>query len=159
MVRTPISSRTGADVLHGRVVVGREHEADAHVLDALRDLRRRGAVCSRPAPPWHVGAARCALTLRPPCLLTLAPAAAMTKGGAGGDVEGAGTVAARAHDVHQVRGVGHLTLPRELAHDLRAAVISPMVSFFTRRPVTMAAVMTGESSPLMIMRIRCSISS
>ena len=40
-----------------------------------------------------------------------------------------------------------------------AAVISPMVSFFTRRPVMMAAVMTGESSPRMIMRIRCSISS
>ena len=38
-------------------------------------------------------------------------------------------------------------------------VISPMVSFFTRRPVTMAAVMTGESSPPMIMRMRCSISS
>jgi hypothetical protein len=40
-----------------------------------------------------------------------------------------------------------------------AAVISPMVSFFTRRPVTMDASMTGESSPCMIMRIRCSISS
>jgi len=40
-----------------------------------------------------------------------------------------------------------------------AAVISPMVSFFTRRPVTMAAVITGDSSPRMIMRMRCSISS
>ena len=40
-----------------------------------------------------------------------------------------------------------------------AAVISPMVSFFTRKPVRMAAVMSGVISPFMIMRIRCSISS
>ncbi|MNU10050.1 hypothetical protein D3C72_2569810 [compost metagenome] len=40
-----------------------------------------------------------------------------------------------------------------------AAVISPMVSFLTRRPVVMAATMRGEISPFMIMRIRCSISS
>lgn len=40
-----------------------------------------------------------------------------------------------------------------------AAVISPMVSFFTRRPVISAAVITGESSPLMIMRTTLSISS
>jgi hypothetical protein len=40
-----------------------------------------------------------------------------------------------------------------------AAVISPMVSFLTRRPVINAAVMTGESSPFMIMRMIFSISS
>src|SRR6266700_3718285 len=40
-----------------------------------------------------------------------------------------------------------------------AAVISPMVSFFTRNPTTMAAIMTGETCPLMICRIRSSISS
>jgi len=40
-----------------------------------------------------------------------------------------------------------------------AAVISPMVSFLTRSPVRMAAVMTGESSPRMIWRISASISS
>jgi hypothetical protein len=31
-----------------------------------------------------------------------------------------------------------------------------MVSFFTRRPVTMAAVITGESSPRMMVRINAS---
>ena len=40
-----------------------------------------------------------------------------------------------------------------------AAVISPMVSFLTRRPVMKAAIITGDISPLMIRRIRCSISS
>ena len=40
-----------------------------------------------------------------------------------------------------------------------AAVISPMVSFFTRSPVSKAAVMTGDNSPFMIMRMILSISS
>ena len=40
-----------------------------------------------------------------------------------------------------------------------AAVISPMVSFFTRKPVKMAAIISGVMSPPMIMRMRCSISS
>jgi hypothetical protein len=40
-----------------------------------------------------------------------------------------------------------------------AAVISPMVSFFTRKPVISAAIMTGDISPLMISRMMCSISS
>jgi hypothetical protein len=37
---------------------------------------------------------------------------------------------------------------------LAAAAISPMVSFLTRSPVMMAAIMTGDTSPLMIWRIR-----
>src|SRR5690606_9893599 len=40
-----------------------------------------------------------------------------------------------------------------------APVISPMVSFLTRRPVRMAAAITGETSPRMICRIRSIISS
>ncbi len=40
-----------------------------------------------------------------------------------------------------------------------AALISPMVSFLTRRPVRIAAVITGETSPAMIWRISESISS
>ena len=40
-----------------------------------------------------------------------------------------------------------------------AAVISPMVSFFTRRPMVSAAIMVGDISPDMIWRNRCSISS
>ena len=40
-----------------------------------------------------------------------------------------------------------------------AAVISPMVSFLTRRPVSSAAVMVGDISPAMMRRISVSISS
>ena len=40
-----------------------------------------------------------------------------------------------------------------------APAISPTVSFFTRNPVRMAAVMVGETSPRMIWRIRSTISS
>ena len=40
-----------------------------------------------------------------------------------------------------------------------AAVISPIVSFLTRRPTVIAAIMTGDICPLMIWRIRSSISS
>ena len=40
-----------------------------------------------------------------------------------------------------------------------AAVILKMVSFLTRNPAVMAAIMTVETSPDMIWRIRCSISS
>jgi hypothetical protein len=34
-----------------------------------------------------------------------------------------------------------------------AAVISPMVSFFTRKPLRMAAIITGDISPPMIRRM------
>ncbi len=40
-----------------------------------------------------------------------------------------------------------------------AAVISPIVSFFTRRPMVSAAIITGDNSPPMIWRISSSISS
>ena len=40
-----------------------------------------------------------------------------------------------------------------------AAVISPMVSFLTRRPISIAAIITGDISPLMMRRISASISS
>ena len=40
-----------------------------------------------------------------------------------------------------------------------AAAISPMVSFFTRKPMVSAAIMVGDISPDMIWRNRYSISS
>src|SRR5262249_46662594 len=40
-----------------------------------------------------------------------------------------------------------------------AAAISPIVSFLTRRPTVSAAIITGVSSPLMILRMIDSISS
>ena len=40
-----------------------------------------------------------------------------------------------------------------------AAAISPTVSFFTRRPMAMAAIISGDISPPMMRRISVSISS
>ena len=40
-----------------------------------------------------------------------------------------------------------------------AAVISPIVSFLTRRPIKREAIITGDISPLMIRRINANISS
>ena len=40
-----------------------------------------------------------------------------------------------------------------------AAVISPIVSFLTRRPTSTAAIITGDISPLMMRRTSASISS
>lgn len=40
-----------------------------------------------------------------------------------------------------------------------AAVISPMVSFLTRRPISRALAICGDISPRISMRMRCSISS
>ena len=99
------------------------------------------------------------LTLRPPCLLTLPPAAAITKME---QVEML-KVLAPSPPVPTMSTRWRLSSTWTLLENSRmtsaAAVISPMVSFFTRRPVTMAAVITGDSSPRMIRRIRCSISS
>jgi hypothetical protein len=67
--------------------------------------------------------------------------------GGGGDVEGVGAVAAGADDVDQVRGGGTGTLVDNSRITCAAAAISPMVSFLTRRPVRMAAVITGDISP------------
>ena len=56
-------------------------------------------------------------------------------------------------------GGGTTTLVDSSRITVAAAAISPMVSFLTRRPVRMAAVITGEMSPAMIWRISESISS
>ena len=54
---------------------------------------------------------------------------------------------------------GTSTLAESSRITTAAPVISPMVSFLTRRPVRMAAAITGETSPRMIWRIRSIISS
>ena len=54
---------------------------------------------------------------------------------------------------------GTTTLVESSRMTCAAAVISPTVSFFTRRPVMIAAVISGEISPAMIWRISESISS
>ena len=99
------------------------------------------------------------LTLRPPCLLTLAPAAAATNMV---QVEML-KVCDPSPPVPTMSTKWRASLTCTLVENSRmtwaAAVISPMVSFFTRKPVIKAAVMTGDNSPLMIMRTTLSISS
>jgi hypothetical protein len=70
-----------------------------------------------------------------------------------------GTVAPGAAGVDQATGVGDRTLVDNSRITVAAAAISPMVSFLTRRPVMMAAIMTGVTSPPMICCIRETISS
>jgi hypothetical protein len=58
-----------------------------------------------------------------------------------------------------VRAIAGTTLVDNSRITCAAAEISPMVSFLTRRPVMIAAIITGVTSPLMIWRIRETISS
>ena len=99
------------------------------------------------------------LTPRPPCLLTRAPAAAAT------NMEQVEIlkVLEPSPPVPTISTKCVLLLTLTLVENSRitcaAAVISPIVSFFTRRPVMKAAIITGDQAPLMISRTMCSISS
>ena len=99
------------------------------------------------------------LTLRPPCLLTLAPAAAAT------NIEQVEmlNVCEPSPPVPTMSTRCVLSATWTLVENSRitcaAAVISPMVSFLTRRPVISAAIITGDISPLMMRRTTLSISS
>ena len=98
-------------------------------------------------------------TLRPPCLLTRAPAAAATNIV---QVEmlkvcepspPVPTMSTRC-----VRSATS-TLVENSRITCAAAVISPIVSFFTRRPISSAAIIGCDISPPMMRRISASISS
>jgi hypothetical protein len=67
----------------------------------------------------HVGAAALAGHAAPAVLADLGARSRRHEHRAGGDVERVRAVAAGAHDVHQVRAVGHVDLGGELAHHLR----------------------------------------
>ena len=56
-------------------------------------------------------------------------------------------------------GLGTCTGVANSRMTVAAAVISPMVSFLTRNPISSAAAIVGDISPRISMRIRCSISS
>ena len=133
----------------------------------------------KPMPHWAMLAATCSLfsmmlaprasstsaapdleeTLRLPCLATVPPAAATTNM----TVEEMLKECAPSPPVPtmsmKLRRSATWTGLANWRMTSAAAVISPMDSFLTRRPARMADVMTGETSPCMIMRIRCSISS
>jgi hypothetical protein len=93
------------------------------------------------------------------CFATLAPAAAATKAA---HVETLNVWAA-SPPVPQVstRCVWSATSTGVASSRITcaAAAISPIVSFFTRRPMMKPAICAGLSSPRMIWRITCSISS
>src|ERR1035437_1304286 len=101
----------------------------------------------------------CEDTARPPCLATRAPAAAATKMAAVEMLK----VRAPSPPVPTTSTRLCASLTSTLVASSRitwaAAVISPMVSFFTRSAMVIAAIITGDICPLMIWRIRSSISS
>ncbi len=98
-------------------------------------------------------------TLRLPCLATRAPAAAATNIDAVEILKVCApsppvpTMSIRC--VLSATGTGKANSRITVA----APAISPTVSFLTRKPLRIAAVMVGETSPRMICRIRSTISS
>ena len=158
MVRTPSSLRTGATFFMAGWWLGAN-------MKPMPVRAMHSAICA--GCNWML-TPRCSSTsalpdlletLRPPCLLTLAPAAAATNMA---QVEML-KVCEPSPPVPTMSTRWRRSATSTLVENSRitcaAAVISPMVSFFTRRPVRMAAIITGDISPCMISRIRCSISS
>ena len=158
MVRTPSSLRTGATFFMAGWWLGAN-------MKPMPTSRMQSAICSGASMMFTPRASMASalplllLTLRPPCLLTLPPAAAITKVA---QVEMLKVLAPSppvpTMSTRCVRSCTW-TLFENSRITSAAAEISPMVSFFTRRPVRMDAVITGESSPRMIWRISSSISS
>jgi hypothetical protein len=107
----------------------------------------------------HVGAARLAGNAAVAVLADARAGRCGDEHAAGRDVEGVRAVAAGADDVDEVRLSCTSTLVENSRITCAAAVISPIVSFLTRRPMSSAAVIAGDISPLMMRRIRSSISS
>jgi hypothetical protein len=105
-------------VLHGRMVVRREHEADAALFDGARNLLRV-EVDVDAQRLQHVGAARLARHAAPAVLADLGARRGRDKHRAGRDVEGVRAVATGADDVHEILGVLDGHLGRHLAHHLR----------------------------------------
>src|SRR5574343_868689 len=158
MVRTPSSLRTGATFFMAGWWLGANMKP---MPVCATEAAMRSGERLRLAPSASITSALpdLLLTLRPPCLAVLALAAAAT------NIEQVEMLKVCEPSppvpTMSTRCVvsATCTLVENSRMTCAAAVISPMVSFFTRKPVMMAAVMTGESSPFMIMRIRCSISS
>jgi hypothetical protein len=97
-------------------------------------------------------------TARPPCFATFTPAAAATNAAAVEILK----VCKPSPPVPQV-SIRSWSPAGTLVENSRitcaAAAISPMVSFFTRSPIMIAAIRVGDISPRMICRINDSISS
>ena len=98
-------------------------------------------------------------TERLPCLATRAPAPAATNMAAVEMLNVCDASPPVPTTSSSVSRLGTSTLVANSRMTCAAAVISPTVSFFTRRPTVNAAIITGVASPLMILRMTASISS
>ena len=158
MVRTPSSRRTGATFFIAGWWLGANMKpmpVSAMQAEIAAGVRLSGMpiASSTSALPDLL------LTLRLPCLLTRAPAAAATNML---QVEML-KVCEPSPPVPTMSTRWRRSETSTLVENSRitcaAAVISPMVSFFTRRPINSAAIITGDISPLMMRRISANISS
>src|SRR5687767_6635302 len=157
-VRTPSSLRTGAACFIAEWCAGAN-------MKPIPSLSIAWPVCCGVSPMWAPSdSSSSALpeeddTERPMCFATLAPAAAATKAA---QVEML-KVCAPSPPVPQVSTRWRSSFTSTCVASSRitcaAAAISPMVSFFTRRPTMKPAICAGVSSPRMIWRMMCSISS
>ena len=107
-------------VFHGRVVIRREHKTDAGLSQTLSNLDRR-EVDIDAQRLHHIGAAALAADAAPAVFADPRTGSGRHKHGASGDVEGVRTIAACAHNIHQMGLVDHLHLGGKLAHDLRSS--------------------------------------
>src|SRR5438034_7467586 len=98
-------------------------------------------------------------TERLPCLAPRAPAPAATNTAAVEMLNVCDASPPVPTTSSSVSRLGTSTLVANSRMTCAAAVISPTVSFFTRRPTVNAAIITGVASPLMILRMTASISS
>ena len=105
------------DVLHRRMVVGREHETDAGLLDAAGDLLGLEVDVGTQAFQ-HIGAAALAADAAAAMLADLGASRGSHEHAAGGNVERVRSVTPRADDVDQMRLVADMNGRGELAHDL-----------------------------------------
>src|SRR5712692_9418732 len=158
IVRTPRSLRTGAAYFVAAWCAGANMKPSPSFSIAC-------PVSAGVTPMWAPRASRTSAlpdeedTERPMCLATFAPAAAATNAA---QVETLNVWAA-SPPVPQVSTRWRSSFTSTGVASSRmtwaAAAISPMVSFFTRRPTTNPAICAGLSSPRMICRMTCSISS
>ncbi len=159
-VRTPSSLRTGPTTFIAGWCAGAYMKP---MPQALRQTATFSGASSMLAPRASSTSALPDFddTLRPPCLATRAPAAAAT------NIEVVEMLKLLAPSPPvptmstrcslPVRDSGTCTANSRIT--CAAAVISPTVSFFTRRPVSSAAISGDDTSPRMIWRISSAISS
>ncbi len=136
IVRTPSSLRTGATFFIAGWWLGANMKPMPVSSMHARDLRRASGRCCSAERLQHVGAAATCSTRCDRRACDLRAGRRGDEHRRGRDVEGVRAVAAGADDVDQVRACRRTsTLVANSRITCAAAVISPIVSFFTRRPM------------------------